>query len=158
VDVLKDDEVCPRFDIKDDLVTVLEPMRMQEQATTGDELLEITSLAQRRDYDVHIGFSVGEQDEFREGSQDIQYWKIMPGLQTTASRDELYAILANRFHQGSNQSFLPSGMPETTEEIEVTMSKKGEGAFVHSARQDLTGDKLVDRPVQVKINHNWDTA
>jgi hypothetical protein len=59
-----------------------------------------------------------------------------------------------RFLQRSNQGLLRAGTPETTEDIEVKALKKGEGAHIHSARHELTGDKLVENPVEAKANSN----
>jgi hypothetical protein len=129
-------------------------MKLMRQATMGDELLEITSWALKRNNKLHLGVSVEQQDERWIGKQELQFWETTQGIQPTDSAEDLYSLLANGLRQRSNQGRLPAEMSEEFCEIEVHSWKKGEAAYVHFANEGLTGEKLSDKAVQLKINCN----
>jgi hypothetical protein len=38
--------------------------------------------------------------------------------------------------------------------MEIEISKKGEAARIHFICGDLTSDKMIDKPVELRINYN----
>jgi hypothetical protein len=123
----------------------------------GDRDLQVhkaISWAARKDYEIHVGISLGIPDPAGDGTHEIGHWKFTKNLLMIASANELCDWLVETFIQRDMTTHqLPTGIQRTGEEMEVHIQKNGDGAYIWFIHRESLATDMENMPNIVKIEY-----
>jgi hypothetical protein len=134
----------------------VELSRLRGTQQTDEEICKLIAWTTRKDYPTNVGISLPTRNWVGEDYHAIQFWEDVEEPIHTSEQHAaaMYAWICERLAGRSQASRLPTGMPDTFQNLSVRTYKDAKAGYILYEPLDSLADNLTDIPVKAQIEYH----